>query len=273
MPPRSLQAEPLQVIPELVGCELAPPWRRAAAFAVDYVLLVIPTVIVALAAVTAAMWLQDRPALEALISLVRHHQEEPEVQHRALRDLAPLLVRLRADGLPPGLQEAVAGGELDRAAELLAERELLIAMALSASASEPAAENARDGLIRVPLERLIPLRLRGLTAYGVAEMYFALCARGRRGATLGKRLLGIRVVRLDGRPLTLWEGAERFAGYLQIPGTLGLGLRDLWRDPNRRLGHDRLVNTTVIRVRGRGKRKPRPRGKFRRKEPLPPSAG
>lgn len=239
----------MQVTPDLVGCELASPWRRAAAFSVDYALLVVPTVIVALAAVTAAMWVQDRPALEALLALLRSQPVGPEVQHRALRDLAPLLVRLRTEGLPPEVREAIRAGDLDRAAEHLADRKLLIAMALSTKGSDPGAEPAEGALIRVPLERLIPFRLRGLVAYGVAAIYFALFNRGRRGATLGKRLLKIRVVRLDGRRLSLWEGVERFAGYLQIPGTLGLSVRDLWIDPNRRMGHDRLVNTAVVRVR------------------------
>lgn len=241
----------MQVTADLVGCELAPPWRRAAAFAVDYVLMAIPTVLVALAAVVAIMWVQDRRALGALVSLVRSDGTEPEAQHRDLRDLAPLLVRLRTEGLPPEVREAVKAGEPDRAAAHLVDRNFLIAIEIPAKASDPGAEPAEGALIRVPLERLIPFRLRGLVAYGVAAAYFALFNRGRRGATLGKRLLRIRVVRLDGRRLSLWEGVERFAGYLQIPGTLGLSLRDLWIDPNRRMGHDRLVNTAVVRVRKR----------------------
>jgi uncharacterized RDD family membrane protein YckC len=68
-----------------------------------------------------------------------------------------------------------------------------------------------------------------------------------------RRLLGLRVVRLDGQPISLFEGVERFGAYFGILGTLGLGLFDLWRDPNLRLGHDRAVGTVVIQIgAGRG---------------------
>jgi uncharacterized RDD family membrane protein YckC len=87
----------------------------------------------------------------------------------------------------------------------------------------------------------------------VGALYFTLLTRGRRGATLGKRLLGIRVVRLDGHRLSLMESFERFAGYLHIPGSLGLSLLDLWHDPNRRLPHDRTVHTAVLSVARRGR--------------------
>ncbi len=43
---------------------------------------------------------------------------------------------------------------------------------------------------------------------------------------------------------------ERFGGYFASFGTFGLGLLDLWREPNRRLTHDRVSNTIVVR-RGR----------------------
>lgn len=102
--------------------------------------------------------------------------------------------------------------------------------------------------VRFPLERLIPQAVRGVALYGVAALYFGLLTRGRKRATLGKRVVGIRVVRLDGERLTLFESLERFVGYLHIPGTLFVGLVDFWRDPNRRLAHDRVVHTAVVRA-------------------------
>lgn len=249
MPARFLRPEPLEVVPELVGAELASPPRRFAAFAIDCVLLWLPTMIVALAWVAVAMRLQERPAFDALLYILSHDEMAREEHRAALRALAPLLVRLEADGLPREVEEAVRAGELDRAAEGLEATELLIAFELG---DEPTKVTPRPGgkpFVRLPLERLIPAKLRGVAAYGVAAVYFTLLTRSRRGATLGKRLLGIRVVRLDGHRLSLWEGVERFAGYLHIPGSLGLGLLDLWHDPNRRMAHDRAAHTAVTRVR------------------------
>jgi uncharacterized RDD family membrane protein YckC len=86
---------------------------------------------------------------------------------------------------------------------------------------------------------------RGAALFGVPALYFTLLtARGRR--TLGKRLLHLRVRTLDGRPLGVWASFERFGSYLAVPGTLGLGLLDLWLEPNRRLAHDRGAGTVVV---------------------------
>jgi hypothetical protein len=246
---RYLRAEPLEVKPELVGQELASPRRRFFALAMDLILVWPPTLIVALSWVILAMWVQDRPALGALIHMMRHEKEAPAARLETLGKLAPLLVRLHADGLPREAEEALAAGDRKRAAEIIDTKELMIAFNLEEHPATPSVPPGQKEFIRVPLERLIPSGLRGVAAYGVAAIYFALFAWGRRGATLGKRILGIRIVRLDGHRLNLWEGFERFVGYLHIPGTLGIGLVDLWHDPNRRMAHDRVVHTVVVRVR------------------------
>ena len=91
----------------------------------------------------------------------------------------------------------------------------------------------------------------------MAALYFTLCHSSRRGQTLGKRLLGLRVVQLAGERLSLFESFERAAAYVEIPATLGLCLISLWRDPNRRLPHDRVVHTAVLLV-PKGPRQPKP---------------
>jgi len=82
----------------------------------------------------------------------------------------------------------------------------------------------------------------------VPGLYFTLLCAGRRGRTLGKRLLGLEVVRLDGGRLSLVDGLERFGGYFGIAGTVGIGALDLWREPNRRPAHDRAAGTVVLRT-------------------------
>jgi uncharacterized RDD family membrane protein YckC len=104
------------------------------------------------------------------------------------------------------------------------------------------------GTIRLPIERLIPVGLRNAALFLVPALYFAI-ATSRWGPTIGKRLFGLEVVRLDGRPLSLLQGLERFGSYFAVLGTLGLGLLDLWRNPNRRLAHDLAAETVVVRRR------------------------
>jgi uncharacterized RDD family membrane protein YckC len=101
------------------------------------------------------------------------------------------------------------------------------------------------GHIRVDIQRLIPNAIRGIAVFGTAAFYSTLLTTGSRPGTFGKRLFRIRVVRLDDRPLSHWESFERFGGYLASVGTFGF--IDLWNDPNRRLAHDRISHTVVMR--------------------------
>jgi uncharacterized RDD family membrane protein YckC len=70
----------------------------------------------------------------------------------------------------------------------------------------------------------------------------------RGGQTLGMRAWRIRVVAVDGGPVTWPRAAARFfAGWLAaLPA--GLGYWWAWIDRERRCWHDRLSGTRVIRV-------------------------
>ena len=66
------------------------------------------------------------------------------------------------------------------------------------------------------------------------------------GQTVGKKLMGIRVVRLDGEPITWWVAFERAGGYAAGFATGLLGFAQVWWDANRQGIHDRIVGTVVI---------------------------
>ncbi len=67
------------------------------------------------------------------------------------------------------------------------------------------------------------------------------------GQTLGKRLLGVRVMRLDGEPINWWVGFERAGGYAAGFATGLLGFAQVYWDANRQAIHDRIVGTVVVR--------------------------
>ncbi len=217
------------------------------AFGLDVLLLVVPTVAAATLSAALALRLSDPPGYAALETAVLAMPAEPAARKAVMRDLAPLLARIDADGLPAAAKADVEAGELDRAADRLAGMELLVALDLGDG--KPAALQANT--VRLRVERLIPDLLRSAALFFVPAIYFAV-ATARWGTTAGKRFLGLRVVRLDGRALSLFEGIERFGAYFGLFGTMGLGLFELWRDPNRRLGHDRAE--TACREGGRGAR-------------------
>ena len=82
--------------------------------------------------------------------------------------------------------------------------------------------------------------------FGWAAVYFTGFLAMMRGQTPGKRLLGIRVIRLDGKPLGWWMSFERFGGYAASfsVGLLGFG-QILW-DRNRQGLHDKVCETVVV---------------------------
>jgi uncharacterized RDD family membrane protein YckC len=243
MPERLFDPQSLAVDPELFGRRLPSPARRIAAFAVDYLLLLLPTLAAALLVSGLALRSTDPAGYAAVKAAILAMPQEPAAQHAVMRDLARVLARIDAPGLPTAVKADVEAGDLDRAADRLAELELLVALDLGGESAAPPATS----VVRLDVQRLIPGGIRTAALFFVPAIYFAV-ATARWGATLGKRLLGLRVVRLDGRRLTAFQGIERFGAYFGILGTLGLGLFDLWRDPNRRLGHDRAVDTVVLRT-------------------------
>jgi len=239
MADRLLSDVALAPAPRLVGAPLASPTRRMIGFALDCVLLIVPSILVAVAAAATSLFLTDRDAFQAVRTELRGRPADHATHVAALAHIAPVLVRAEAAGLPPSVAVAVEEYDYARAGEILSGYTLVYAI----GDDKP----ARPGTIRLDLARLMPTGLRGASVFGTAALYFTFFASGRRRSTPGKRLLRTQVVKLDGEPLTMWESFERFGGYFASAGTFGLGLLDFWREPNRRLAHDRLSNTVVIR--------------------------
>jgi uncharacterized RDD family membrane protein YckC len=239
---RRLTDAPLRVASHLLDAPLASPRRRMVAFGIDVALLVVPTVVAAVAAALLALYVRDRPAFDAGWSLATGGAATAEAREQAVGRLLPVLLDAEAKGLPHEVAALVEAGRTEEALAKLADYDVRVTLG-----NDQAPLPAKT--IQVSIDDVIPDIVRGLAVFFVPAMYFALLTRGPRGATLGKRLTGIRVVRLDGHPLSLLEALERFIGYLEVPGTLFVGLLDLWKDPNRRMAHDRVAHTAVVRAR------------------------
>lgn len=82
---------------------------------------------------------------------------------------------------------------------------------------------------------------------GWAYAYFTIVTVLWGGRTLGKRLLGIRVVRMDGRPVGWWSSFSRASGYSASLLTGLLGFAELLWDDNRQALHDKACGTVVVR--------------------------
>jgi uncharacterized RDD family membrane protein YckC len=96
-----------------------------------------------------------------------------------------------------------------------------------------------------------------------ALLYYPLLTRNTNGQTIGKQLLKLRVIRIDGRHMSLSLATYREFGLkFVVPGLVGLlplrlgigevaflidGLWPLWDRENRAL-HDMIAGTRVVRV-------------------------
>ena len=104
-----------------------------------------------------------------------------------------------------------------------------------------------------------------LRHYVTPALYFCLLPLLWPGQTLGKRLLGLRVQELSGKPMTLMLGFRRFGGYAAATVTGGIGLLQILWDPNRQGLQDKTAHTVVLDLRAQRRLPPVSEG-----QPSPP---
>lgn len=85
--------------------------------------------------------------------------------------------------------------------------------------------------------------------FGWAAFYFSVFTAWWQGQTPAKKLLGIRVIKLDGKGLNLWESFGRYGGYGAGVATGLLGFLQIYWDANRQAIQDKISETLVVDLR------------------------
>ena len=85
-----------------------------------------------------------------------------------------------------------------------------------------------------------------LVSFFGAFVYFTLFTWQWEGSTPGKRLSGIRVVRLNGQPISFKGSLERATGYTASASLLCFGFFQYFWDRNCQTTHDKITETIVI---------------------------
>lgn len=262
--PAWVRPEALNVTPALLGAPLAPHGRRAAAMGVDVAL-------VALLSSTGMFWVvagigallvqlrrpvPGRPrsravlmwvalALLMLVAVDRgstwwaHRGDPPRPAARGDDDDdedVPAAASAASSNAPAA---ALAAGQRQHLQDLARIEDL---EARLAQAHEPRPLQWRNEAMR----RLHRLGLR----FGWAIAYFSLLPFWWQGQTVGKRLFGLRVVHLAGKPMGVMDCFGRYGGYAAGLATGGIGLLQVLWDPNRQAVEDKLAHTVVIDLRG-----------------------
>ncbi len=84
----------------------------------------------------------------------------------------------------------------------------------------------------------------------VPIFYFGIMTWLTNGRTLGKMMLGIRVVSLTHDRIRLWDCIERALGYAASIAELGFGFWQYFTHPQHRTAQDCLAETIVVREEG-----------------------
>lgn len=267
--PGWVRPEHLNVTPELLGMPLAPHGRRLAAIVVDAGLIgvlsstgmfwsvagigalaiqlrrrtprrpvwrsVLMWVALAWLAVVAfahaANWATHHPDASSVAALVRDDDDDDE---DAAADAVAASASASTVALPgASAADPVAASQARRIRSLEAQL---------ADTRKPGPLQWRDAALR-RLHRL------GLS-FGWAIAYFTLLPFWWPGQTVGKRLFGLRVVELTGKPLGLMTTFGRYGGYAAGLATGGMGFLQVFWDPNRQAVEDKLAHTVVVDLRG-----------------------
>lgn len=84
--------------------------------------------------------------------------------------------------------------------------------------------------------------------FGWAVFYFTLLTGWGHGQTIGKKLMKIKVIQLDGRELSFWDAFSRQGGYGAGFATGLIGFLQVFWDPNRQAIQDKVASTVVIKL-------------------------
>ncbi|MBB2487952.1 RDD family protein [Mitsuaria sp. WAJ17] len=263
--------EDVNVSPALLGHALARPAQRAWAMALDLALIGMASTLgnwMLLGSVALAAWLQIRR---------RDARRQPSslwwllVALMLALGLRGLWVDLREtlQDKPRASRPAAAAPAQEGADEDETRPEAAAGSAApSSAASAASAESRRIAELETQLRRLRrseeaarahsgfqprqwleeALGEVGLR-FSLAIVYFTLLPVLWPGQTLGKRLMGLQVAELSGKPMTLMRSFSRYGGYLASMGTGGMGFAQLVWDANRQALQDKAAHTVVLDLR------------------------
>ena len=107
-----------------------------------------------------------------------------------------------------------------------------------------------DNLIIFAIQFVIAMIVPKINVFGiiVAVIYFVYFWTQSNGQTLGHKVLGIRVVREDGKPIDITTAIIRYIGYIVSGIVIGLGFFWVIWDPKKQGWHDKMAGTIVVKA-------------------------
>ncbi len=236
----------LNVKESLQGVQLASFQKRAMAYGLDWLFIIIATEQLAMIVLLAGVFLlfkgKLRSSLQQGSSIINEGVQQLDARlasmntHEKLREgftkylriyIHVLIILVIVSSL------VVAGGMI---AGIFYQQEL-------ASLKE----QSNASLLLQPFKGILA-EVNILTSFVGALFYFALFTWRWNGQTPGKRLMNIRVIRLNGKRISIWASFERMSGYTASASMLLLGFFQYYWDRNRQTTHDKITETIVVNM-------------------------
>ena len=241
---RLVTDEHLVIGKEVLHRPLASPLRRAIAMSLDLILLAVFGTPIYIILMLGLIHLQEPRIMPALYGLT---QTEDEAEQEALIQeiqvaAIELVARKNPAHLPRELRDAVKRN--DEAAILESLKKYNVFFDLSRDFE--AGFDETTNYLRFNRQSFIGSIGSVMGYLSLLLAYFTILTWLGKGRTPGKRLAKVRVVRLDGKPLRLWDSFGRAGGYSASLSTLGIGFLEVFWNPNRQTVHDRIAETVVI---------------------------
>lgn len=216
----------------LYGLVLARPWRRAGAILLDMLFIAILTKqnVLFLAVVVAATFIRVGKDYE---TLVRWRRTRKLLRFLSMMVLALVIYQM----VSPSYDQYVTPLISEQAQEENHKEDKV-------KEDEAKEEQTQATSITDWVTGFITIDL-GF-GFGWAAFYFSVFTAWWQGQTPGKRLFSIRVIQLDGTPLSLWSSFGRYGGYGAGFATGLLGFAQVFWDPNRQAIQDKISSTVVV---------------------------
>jgi len=238
--------EELNVTTALLGQPLASAWSRLYAILID----LIAVAIIGSLAGAAGLWL-----FAGVVAIGYLLRRWPRGSSRMRQGWAAVLLVMIVAATAYGVRDAVMSADPKAVVAALDEDELPKVRSATSDAARIIDLQEQLAAARKPKHFEVSTAIHdAVSAIGLsfswAVLYFTLVPCWWNGQTLGKKILGLRVVELTGKPMTLVRCFGRYGGYAAGLATGLMGFAQIFWDVNRQAVQDKIAHTVVVSLRG-----------------------
>jgi len=239
--------EPLIIADSMLGRPLGSFRRRAAAIICDMVVmgcLFLPI----FAGLSLLSLHREDPGLLPAFRAWRASpsgEERAALSRDALFRFCRILAQRRPEILEPEALAAIEAGDPEKFREVFGDDDTNVV--ITATDETTIVHQGDERRVILGTDVLLG-EYSSFLSWGAAVVgWFTLVPWLFRGRSPGKWIFRLRVARLDGRRLTLWDCFGRAGGYGASAATVFLGFLEAAWHPNRQAMHDRIAATVVLR--------------------------